>query len=197
MFPTSESSWTSITFATSTFSRTLGNIQLLLPTPQASDAPIEEWIRILDSQLPNTTHSQSSNMTPQALGYIADSWPQIVDAHIPGSPFSARGMVDAARSQPSGGPITLGESADKWVVAWYPTTCMTLEVMRGAPKGGWSWLFQRVEAIEIRGGRVGLRILMADEKGDLVATGSVSAMIVERERNARAGAREEGAESKL
>ena len=63
---------------------------------------------------------------------------------------------------------------------WYPTVSFAMDIKRG---GEWEWLFLRIEMTEMRNGRFGLDVIIADENGDVVATSRHVALILGFERN--------------
>ncbi|KAI5850479.1 thioesterase-like superfamily-domain-containing protein [Morchella snyderi] len=66
---------------------------------------------------------------------------------------------------------------------WYPTLSLSVEVKRIPPPDGWKWLFCRIEAREIRNGRMDVMVDIYDEDRNLVAIANQLAIIVSSDRN--------------
>ena len=170
--------WVSCWVASDVYSRTMVNVKFLLRRDATSlTDTVEEWI---------TFANPRDRFTSNSLGYVADTWPQIVDAYVPGSPYSAAGMVAvSSRMRPDQGIVLDEANRQKWVRYWYPTLSMNLQVHNSLPETGVQWLWLKVWATEIAGGRMDVQILIADVER-VVASGYLSVMVVEQERNQRA-----------
>ena len=70
-----------------------------------------------------------------------------------------------------------------WSRFWYPTVVLSLDIKKRLPDEGVEWLFSRIEAKQIRNGRMDYQISILDEGGDLVALSNHVLLVVGLERN--------------
>lgn len=68
-------------------------------------------------------------------------------------------------------------------VYWYPTLSLSLDVKALPPKGGWEWLYCRIECAVIRGGRMDIGVVICDEDSNIVAISRHVAVVVDSARN--------------
>lgn len=66
---------------------------------------------------------------------------------------------------------------------WYPTLLLNLDIKKALPEEGVEWLFVRVDAKQIKNGRMDLESVIMDEGGDIVALSHHVAFAVGPERN--------------
>ena len=66
---------------------------------------------------------------------------------------------------------------------WYPTLLLNLDIKKALPEEGLEWLFARVDAKQIRNGRMDIEVVIMDEAGEIVALSQHVAFAVGLERN--------------
>ncbi|KAJ0419505.1 thioesterase-like superfamily-domain-containing protein [Aspergillus carlsbadensis] len=66
---------------------------------------------------------------------------------------------------------------------WYPTLTMTIDLKTRVPAAGVDWLYTRVNTKMLRGGRADLEVVALDERGELLALGAQTALVVDAARN--------------
>ncbi|TVY68827.1 hypothetical protein LSUE1_G006550, partial [Lachnellula suecica] len=125
----------------------------------AARSRADEWIRL-------RTGEKWTNAT---LGYVADMWPM---------------PVEALMSEEN--PYDVKSSASKNIrtrTMWYPTVLLNMDMKKVLPEEGVEWLFVRVEAKQIKNGRMDLEIIILDEAGDIVCLSHHVSLAVGAERN--------------
>ncbi|KXJ85956.1 thioesterase-like superfamily-domain-containing protein [Microdochium bolleyi] len=144
--------------------RALHNMEYYFPRagPQRPSV-IDVWVRLAEP---------GGRFTNAALGYVADSWPYVVEA------YRGRGGSGSGSSGGSGGDVVREDD-----VFWFPTVVMNLDVKKPLPAPGAEWLCMRVEAKQIRRGRLDMEVVLLDEAGELVAVCHHVNLIVGGERN--------------
>jgi hypothetical protein len=109
------------------------------------------------------------NWTQATLGYVADMFPMPVEAFIHDeNPYDLKTTVS---NEPPPSKF------------WYPTLLLNLDIKKALPEEGVEWLFLRVDAKQIKNGRMDLEIVIMDEGGDIVASSNHVAFAVGAERN--------------
>ncbi|KAL2812019.1 thioesterase-like superfamily-domain-containing protein [Aspergillus cavernicola] len=68
---------------------------------------------------------------------------------------------------------------------WYPTVTMNIDLKTRLPLDGMEWLHSRVATRMLRGSRADLEVLILNAKGELVATSSQVALVVDASRNVK------------
>ncbi|MCJ1251486.1 hypothetical protein MMC30_008720 [Trapelia coarctata] len=137
------------------FRKASTNVQFYFPQKgQQGKSLTDEWIRF----------SNGEKFTTESIGYVADTFPQIVEAYR-----------DDRSVQPADGR--------KWPSFWYPTILLNLEIKKVLPPEGVEWLFVRVQAKQIKNGRMDLEVVILDAEGDLVALSQHVSLVVGAERN--------------
>ncbi|KAK4130364.1 hypothetical protein BT67DRAFT_445729 [Trichocladium antarcticum] len=129
---------------------------------QPTKHTIDKWVRLASGE----------KFTAASLGFVADCWPYVVEAHRPSK-------AEAAAKKARGESVPFPPNA----VFWYPTVVLNLEVKKALPKEGLEWLQLRVQAKQIKSGRMDLEVLILDEHGDLVAISSHVNLVLGSERN--------------
>ncbi|KAL2813778.1 thioesterase-like superfamily-domain-containing protein [Aspergillus cavernicola] len=66
---------------------------------------------------------------------------------------------------------------------WYPTVSMNIDLKTRLPLQGVEWLHSRVVTRMLRGSRADLEVLILDQNGELVATSTQVALVVDPARN--------------
>jgi hypothetical protein len=147
---------------------------------------VAEWI---------APKSLEDRMTTEFIGIISDLWPHLPDNFTSNretpSPYSAAGMVKLMQElENSGSPDMLmkgisltQQQADDWVVAWYPTMTLDLQIHKSLPAEGTRWLFQEARTEQLTSQRMDVQLRIGDIHGDLVAVGQLSVLAVTIERN--------------
>lgn len=128
---------------------------------QRKRSSAEEWIRL----------DNGEKWTNTSLGYVCDMWPMPVEAFL-----HDQNPYDVST-------IEGGKDKLKPAKFWYPTLLLNLDVKKVLPEEGIEWLFVRVEAKQIKNGRMDLEIVILDEKGELVALSHHVAFALGTERN--------------
>ena len=121
--------------------------------PRTSNTP---GVAIVDEYL------QMKNKEPfrlESLGFAGDMFPQMVET------------FDKDHEK-----VPLGKN-------WYPTLVLNLEVKKALPPEGVDILFVRVQAVQIRNGRMDLQVSIADGSGELLALGHHTALVLNASRN--------------
>lgn len=154
------------------YARCLRNCVYYDPREQPNKMVIDKWIRLATGE----------NITAAALGYVADCWPYVVEAQRP-SPREAAAMKQRGEAIPFAPDARF----------WYPTVVLNLEVKKALPKEGVEWLHLRVQAKQIKNGRLDLEVLLLDESGDLVAISNHVNLVLGSERNTAERTRNNGA----
>jgi acyl-coenzyme A thioesterase PaaI-like protein len=128
---------------------------------QRKRSSADEWIRLLNGE----------KWTNISLGYVCDMWPMPVEAFL-----HDQNPYDVSTIEGGTGQL-------KPAKFWYPTLLLNLDVKKALPEEGVEWLFVRVEAKQIKNGRMDLEIVILDEGGDLVALSHHVAFALGAERN--------------
>jgi len=119
----------------------------------------DEWIRL----------SSGEKWTDASLGYVCDMWPMPIERYI-----HAEDPYDVKAS---------GEKKEAVSKFWYPTLLLDLDIKKALPKEGVEWLFARVEAKQIKNGRMDLDVIILDGVGEIVALSHHVALAVSSDRN--------------
>lgn len=115
-----------------------------------------------------------AKFTNESLGYVVDAFPQLIEQYrYSGNPYAIG---------------ALGEQAMKELKAenkpmWYPTVLLNIDFKKPLPAEGAEWLFTRVEAKQIKNGRMDLEVIVMDETGDVVALSHHVVLVVDSSRN--------------
>lgn len=121
----------------------------------------DEWIR----------RSSGEKWTNTSIGYVADTWPMPVESFIHSAdPYSFED-VESQKDNPRPAKF------------WYPTLLLNLDIKKSLPEEGVEWLFTRVEAKQIRNGRMDLEVIIMDDGREIVALSHHVAFAVGSERN--------------
>lgn len=132
---------------------------------RASYSTLDIWIRLKGDQ----------RFTQESLGYVADTFPQIVETGRAGEQLTA------------GQAKLPGEEDDRitnrTAKFWYPTVLLNLDIKKLLPTCGVEWPFSRVQAKQIRNGRIDIEVVVMDENGDLIALSNHIALVMGSERN--------------
>ncbi|KAK6333952.1 hypothetical protein TWF696_002464 [Orbilia brochopaga] len=81
---------------------------------------------------------------------------------------------------------------------WYPTLSLCLDIKKALPKEGVKWVYTKVQSQQIKNGRWDLQVVLLDQDGELLATGSQVALMVDAARNTKPrGKRETATPAKL
>ncbi|KAH6675463.1 thioesterase-like superfamily-domain-containing protein [Halenospora varia] len=130
---------------------------------QQSKSSADEWIRL----------STGEKWTNASLGYVCDMWPMPIEAYIrEENPYGGNTLKDEDGKEQSG--------VRKF---WYPTVLLNIDFKKPLPEEGVEWLFARVEAKQIKNGRMDLEVVVMDGEGDIVALSHHVALAVSSERN--------------
>lgn len=113
--------------------------------------------------------------TQESLGYVADTFPHIVE-------------TGQAEEQLTSGQAKLPGAQDDQTTNvtarfWYPTVLLNLDIKQLLPTSGVEWLFSRVQAKQIRNGRMDIEVVIMDERGVLIAISNQIALVMGSERN--------------
>ncbi|KAE9381353.1 hypothetical protein N431DRAFT_539023 [Stipitochalara longipes BDJ] len=128
---------------------------------QRKRSSADEWIRLANGE----------KWTNASIGYVCDMWPMPVEAFL-----HDQNPYDVST-------IEGGKDKLKPAKFWYPTLLLNLDVKKALPDEGLEWLFVRVEAKQIKNGRMDLEIVIMDERAELVALSHHVAFAVGAERN--------------
>jgi hypothetical protein len=102
---------------------------------------------------------------------VCDMWPMPVEAFLHDqNPYDVS-TIEGGKDKP------------KPARFWYPTLLLNLDVKKVLPEEGVEWLFVRVEAKQIKNGRMDLEVVIMDEAGELVALSHHVAFALGAERN--------------
>lgn len=141
--------------------RTLHNMEYYFPRAgQRQRSVVDVWLRLAEP---------GAKFDNVSLGYVADSWPYVVEAY--------RGSAAGEAGDGGDGVVRQDD------VFWFPTVVMNMDVKKALPAGGGEWLSMRVEARQIRNGRLDLEVVLLDEEGELVAICHHVNLILGGERN--------------
>ncbi|KAK4160561.1 thioesterase-like superfamily-domain-containing protein [Cladorrhinum sp. PSN259] len=140
-----------------TYARVLRNCDFYFPRGgQPHQSVIDLWMRF-------NVGDGGEGFTNSSLGFVSDAWPYVVEAYRPTRGDKPFGMAE---------------------VFWYPTVVMSLEVKRPLPEPkGVEWLRLRMQAKEIRNGRLDLEVVILDKEGRLVGVSHQVNLILGSERN--------------
>jgi hypothetical protein len=129
---------------------------------QAARSLADEWLCFKNGE----------RFSAVSLGLVCDMWPMVVEAYrelpIP---------LDASASSSNPGAMR------RRVTYWYPTLLLNLEIKKILPPDGVEWLFVRVQAKQIKNGRMDLEVVIMDQEGDIVALSHHVALILGADRN--------------
>jgi Acyl-CoA thioesterase C-terminal domain/Acyl-CoA thioesterase N-terminal domain len=129
---------------------------------QRKRSSADEWIRLANG---------TEKWTNTSIGYVCDMWPMPVEAFL-----HEQNPYDVST-------ISSGKEELKPARFWYPTLLLNLDVKKALPEEGVEWLFVRVEAKQIKNGRMDLEVVILDEGGELVALSHHVAFALGAERN--------------
>ncbi|KAF3941510.1 hypothetical protein ABW19_dt0201222 [Dactylella cylindrospora] len=90
-----------------------------------------------------------------------------------------------------------GEKKTPTAKYWYPTLSLSLDVKKALPKEGVKWVYSKVQCQQIKNGRWDLQVIMLDENGELLATSSQVALMVDASRNTKPRGKREVSPAKL
>lgn len=152
----------------------------LLPrtTEERAKQVVDQWAELA----PGGTPAQWSN---EALVYLADIFPMALDRMgametLRAGTANVTAIPSTAQSGPDGVPKDLGLAQ-----FWYPTVTMNIDLKSRLPPEGVKWLYSRVVTRMVRGSRADLEVLILDQNGELVATSTQVALIVDPARNTK------------
>ncbi|KAL2837010.1 thioesterase-like superfamily-domain-containing protein [Aspergillus pseudoustus] len=120
--------------------------------------------------------------TNEAVMYLVDIFPAALDR---------MGAMEATRVLRATGTRTETGSDEKVAPAaglvqfWYPTVTMNIDLKSRLPAAGVEWLHSRVVTRMVRGSRADLEVLILDQEGELVATSTQVALVVDPARNVK------------
>ncbi|EWC43784.1 hypothetical protein DRE_07349 [Drechslerella stenobrocha 248] len=80
---------------------------------------------------------------------------------------------------------------------WYPTLSLSLDVKKALPKEGAKWVYSKVQSHQIKNGRWDLQVVLLDQNGELLATSSQVALMVDAARNTKPRGKREQVHTKL
>ncbi|KAH7027284.1 thioesterase-like superfamily-domain-containing protein [Microdochium trichocladiopsis] len=148
--------------------RALHNMEYYFPRAgQLRKSVIDVWLRLAEP---------GSRFNNVSLGYVADSWPYVVEAY--------RGSGTTKSTATTTTRYAEEDEIREDDIFWFPTVVMNLDVKKSlAGRGGVEWLSMRVEAKQIRNGRLDMEVVLLDEAGGLVAICHHVNLIVGGERN--------------
>ena len=113
--------------------------------------------------------------TQESLGYVADTFPHIVETGRAGEHLtSGQAKLPGARDD---------QNTNGTARFWYPTVLLNLDIKQLLPTSGVEWLFSRVQAKQIRNGRMDIEVVIMDERGVLIAISNHIALVMGSERN--------------
>lgn len=120
----------------------------------------------------------NARITTLMLPIIADSYLRMVDNFIAeGSDFSYSSCVKRAQRSVNGS-VRQEDLDSATMASWTATQSLNLEIVRQLPAEGVKWIFLRAEGKVIRNGRLVAELMMLDEKGETVAMGQGTDVIV-------------------
>ncbi|KAF4630662.1 hypothetical protein G7Y89_g7475 [Cudoniella acicularis] len=154
---------TSMPFAS--FRKATSKTQFFFPrSGQRTKSSADEWIRLRSGE----------KWTNASLGYVCDMWPMPIEAFIRGeNPYDGKNTLI--------GPDRKEKPTIRRM--WYPTMLLNVDFKKTLPEEGVEWLFVRVEAKQIKNGRMDLEVIIMDTEGDIVALSHHVALAVGSERN--------------
>ncbi|KAJ6262679.1 hypothetical protein Dda_3491 [Drechslerella dactyloides] len=76
---------------------------------------------------------------------------------------------------------------------WYPTLSLCLDIKKALPKEGVKWVYTKVQSQQVKNGRWDLQAVLLDQDGELLATGSQVALMVDAARNIKPRGKREAA----
>lgn len=132
---------------------------------------VDQWARFT----PGGTPAQWSN---EAVMFLADMFPEAL---------SRMGAMETRRLRAlNGGQQSVEGTADAEEPSfWYPSVTINIDLKTRLPPEGVQWLHSRVVTRMIRGGRADLDVLILDQNGELVATSTQVALVVDASRNTK------------
>ena len=68
---------------------------------------------------------------------------------------------------------------------WYPPVIMDIDLKTRLPPSGMEWLYSRVVTRMVRGSLADLEVLILDQDGELIATSTQVALVVDPARNVK------------
>jgi acyl-coenzyme A thioesterase PaaI-like protein len=119
----------------------------------------DEWVHL-------TTGERFTNNT---LGFIADMFAMPVESiRAKDNPYDINAPKD---------------ESEKKALYWYPTVLLNIDIKKSLPEEGVEWLFSRVQAKQIKNGRMDLEIVILDQEGDIVALSHHVCLVLPAARN--------------
>ncbi|KAF3089174.1 hypothetical protein TWF569_007254 [Orbilia oligospora] len=156
------------------------------PKPFADFREVSKRTRFFSAKKPTpgvvsnwgTFTNQSDSITNEAIALIADLFV---------------GVVEQMDSDGGDDPKQQFQSAK----FWYPTLSFTLDVKKSLPKDGVKWVFSKVHSQQVKNGRWDLQVVMLDEDGELLATSTQVALMVDASRNTKPRGKRDAPATKL
>ncbi|KAL4762138.1 thioesterase family protein [Aspergillus foveolatus] len=136
-------------------------------------------------------YSPSSTLMPKTVeeraGQAVDQWAQFSPGGTPARWSNEAVVTSAGPAEKSGGAALFGRvTTDQGLMQfWYPTVTMNIDLKTRLPPGGVEWLYSRVVTRMVRGSRADLEVLILDQEGELVATSTQVALVVDPARNVK------------
>ncbi|KAL3428905.1 thioesterase-like superfamily-domain-containing protein [Aspergillus tetrazonus] len=144
-------------------------------------------------------YSPSLTVLPKTVeeraGQVVEQWAQFAPGGTP-----ARWSNEAVRRLATGAGGTSAGPAEEsdgdglngrattyqgLVQFWYPTVIMNIDLKTRLPPSGVEWLYSRVVTRMVRGSRADLEVLILDQDGELIATSTQVALVVDPARNVK------------
>lgn len=136
---------------------------------------VDQWAQFA----PGGTPARWSN---EAVVYLADIFPAALDRM--GAMEATRLLATGASAGPAGEGGAVSVTTGLGLVQfWYPTVTMNIDLKTRLPPRGVEWLHSRVVTRMVRGSRADLEVLILDQEGELVATSTQVALVVDPARN--------------
>lgn len=154
----------------------------VLPKTVEERAGVEQWAQFA----PGGTPARWSN---EAVVCLADIFPAALDRMgameemrllATGASGTSEGPAEESDGDGLNGRATTYQGL---VQFWYPTVIMNIDLKTRLPPSGVEWLYSRVVTRMVRGSRADLEVLILDQDGELIATSTQVALVVDPARN--------------
>ncbi|KAL2812283.1 thioesterase-like superfamily-domain-containing protein [Aspergillus granulosus] len=151
------------------------HLKVYSPSSTLLPKTVEERIRQVAEQWARfAPGGMSAKWSNEAVVYFADVFPAALDR------LGAMEMTATGTGQGNSARVMTGTGL---VQFWYPTVSMNIDLKTRLPPQGVEWLYSRVVTRMLRGSRADLEVLILDQNGELVATSTQVALVVDPARN--------------
>ncbi|KAJ5380353.1 uncharacterized protein N7496_002781 [Penicillium cataractarum] len=155
------------------------HLRIFSPSHTLSAMRLEDRTKqIVDQWAQFAPGGKPAKWSNEAVLYLADMFPAALtrmEAMETSRLLALEGETGSAKSMME---VPFGQF-------WFPTVTMNVDLKTRLPPQGVEWLHSRVVTRMLRGSRADLDVMILDQKGELIATSSQVALVVDGSRNIR------------